>query len=90
MRKRVSKFQAKFVQIPKEENEQADHFAKAILAKHMLIPSKVLSFVQLSPLIYDIDVQEINSRSDWTTPIISYLKNGTLLDGKESARKLKV
>ena len=44
-RKWVGEFQAKFVQIPREENEQADHLAKAILAEHMLIPSKVFSFV---------------------------------------------
>jgi len=29
-------------------------------------------------------------RNNWTTPIVSYLKNGTLPDGKEAARKLKV
>ena len=37
--------QAKFVQIPREENEQADHLAKTASVEHMLIPSKVLSFV---------------------------------------------
>ena len=51
--------QTKFVQIPREENEQADRLAKATLAEHMLIPNKVLSFVQLSPLIDDMDMQEI-------------------------------
>ena len=56
VRKQVGEFQAKFVQIPKEENEQVDRLAKAALAEHMLIPSKVLSFVQLSPLINGIDV----------------------------------
>ena len=56
----------------------------------MLIPSKVLSFVQLSPLINGVDVQEIGSEINWTTPIVSYLKDGILLDGKEAARKLKV
>ena len=35
-------------------------------------------------------MQEIDSGSDWTTPIVSYLKNDTLPDGKEAARKLKV
>ena len=57
---------AKFVQIPKEENEKANCLAKAASAEHMLIPilSKVLSFVQLSPLIDDVDVQEIDSRSN--------------------------
>ena len=40
--------QAKFVQILREENEQADRLAKAASTEHMLISSKVLSFIQLS------------------------------------------
>jgi len=48
--------QAKFVQVPKEENKKADRLAKAALAEHMLILSKVLSFVQLSLLIDDVGV----------------------------------
>ena len=63
---------------------------KTASAKHMIIPSKVLSFVQLLPLIDGVAVQEIDLRSNWTTPIVSYLKDGTLLDGKEAARKLKI
>ncbi|XP_075670090.1 uncharacterized protein LOC142639837 [Castanea sativa] len=90
VRKRVGNLQAKFVQIPREENEQANRLAKATSAEHMLIPNKLLSFVQLSPLIDGIDVQEIDSRSNWTTPIVSYLIDSTLPDGKEAARKLKV
>ena len=90
VRKQVGEFQAKFVQIPKEENEQADHLVKVASAEHMLIPSKVLSFVQLLPLIDGIDVQDIDSGSNWTASIVSYLKDGTLPNGKEAARKLKV
>ena len=56
----------------------------------MLVSSKVLSFVQLSPLIDGVGVQEIGSKGNWTTPIVSYLKDGTLPDSKEAARKLKV
>ena len=56
----------------------------------MITPSKVLSFVQLLPLIDGIDIQEIGFESDWATPIASYLKDGTLPDGKKAARKLKV
>ena len=50
VRKWMGKFQAKFVQILREENKQADHLAKAASTKHMLIPGKVLSFVLLLPL----------------------------------------
>ena len=56
----------------------------------MVLPGNVLSFVQLSPLIDSDDMQEIGSESNWTTPIVSYLKNGVLPDGKKTARKLKV
>ena len=57
----------------------------------MLVPNQVLSFVQVSSLIDDgMNVQEIGSESNWTMPLVSYLKNGMLLDEKNAARKLKV
>ena len=84
----------KFVQIPRKKNEHTDHLTKAALAKHMLIPRQVISFIQIfiqiSPLINGISVQEIGSRNYWTTPITSYLKDSVLPDNKEVARKLKV
>ena len=57
----------------------------------MLIPNQVLSFIQVSLVINEgTNVQEIGYESNWTTPLISYLRNGLLLDGKDIARKLKV
>ena len=41
-------------------------------------------------MIDGVGVQEIGSESNWSTPIVSYLKDGTLLNGKKAARKLKV
>jgi len=90
VRKQVGNLQAKFVQIPREENEQADHLAKATSTEHMLNSSKVLSFVQLSPLIDGVGVQEIGLEGNWTTLIVSYLRDDTLPNGKEDARKVKV
>ena len=90
VRKRVADLQTKFVQIPRKENKQADHLAKATSAEHMLIPIKVISFVQLSPLIDGVSVQEIGSKSYWTTLIVSYLKGSTLPNDMEATRKLKV
>ena len=83
VRRRVGDLQAKFVQVSRKENEQANRFAKTASAEHMLIPSKVLSFIQFSPLIDDVSVEEIDSKSNLTTPIISYFKNETLLEGKK-------
>ena len=90
VRKRVSDLKAKVVQIPRGENEQADCLAKAALGEHMITPGNVLSFVQFYPLIDPDDIQEIGSKNNWTTPLVSYLKNGVLLDEKEAARKQKV
>ena len=78
VKRRVDDLQAKIVQIPRGENEQADHLAKATSAEHMVIPDKVLSFVQLSLLIDLVYVQEIGSESNWATPLIFYLKNDAL------------
>lgn len=46
VKERVSQnFVVKFVQIPREENKQADRLAKAVSAEHMTIDSQVLSFI---------------------------------------------
>ena len=64
VRRRVDDLQAKIVQIHRGENEQANRLAKAASAEHMIILDNVLSFVQLSPLIDSIDVQEIGSENE--------------------------
>ena len=56
----------------------------------MTVHGNVLSFIQGSPLIDSVDVQEIGSESNWPTPLVSYLKNGILPNGREATRKLKV
>ena len=61
VKRRAYNLKAKVVQIPRGENEQADRLAKAASAEHMIILSKVLSFVKFSPLIDPVDIQEINS-----------------------------
>ena len=45
VKKRVDNLQAKIVQIPRGENEQANRLAKAATTEHMIIPNKVRSFV---------------------------------------------
>ena len=57
----IDSLEVRFVQIPREENECADHLVKAASAKFMIASEQVLSFVQISPLIDDgANVQEIN------------------------------
>ena len=90
VKRRVDDLQAKIIQIPIGENEQANRLAKAALVEHMITHGNVLSFVQLSPLIDSSKVQEIGSGSNWTSTIASYLKDGILPNEKEAPRKLKV
>ena len=61
VRRRVDELKAKIIQIPRTENEQADHLAKTASVEHITTLDNVLSFVQLSPLINFVDVQEIGS-----------------------------
>ena len=60
VKSRISGHKVKFVQIPREENECADHLAKAASAEFMNASEQVLSFVQTSSLIDDeAQMQEI-------------------------------
>ena len=91
VKSRINSLEVRFVQIPRGENECAHRLAKAALAEFMLVLEQVLSFVQVSSLINDgTNVQELNSESNWTTPLISNLKIGVLPDGSDTARKVKV
>ena len=90
VRRRVDELKAKIIQIPRTKNEQVNRLAKASSVEHTTTFDNILSFIQLSSLIDSINVQEIGSESNWTMPLVSYLKNGVLPEGKEVARKLKV
>ena len=61
VKNRISNLEVKFVQIPREENECADRFAKAASAEFISASKQVLSFVQISLLIDDgAQMQGIN------------------------------
>ena len=63
VKKRVDELKGEIIQIPRGENEQANHLAKATLAEQMTALDNVLSFVQLSPLIDTVNMQEIGSKA---------------------------
>ena len=84
----VKKFKkADFIQIPREENMEAD-----ILAKEAFVSETVdeLDAVQYMPSIDLPEMLQIEGDENWMTPIVSYLKDGRLLEVKDEARKLKV
>ena len=53
VKNQIGNLEVKFIQIPREENECADHLAKAASAEFMIVSEQVLSFVQISSLIDD-------------------------------------
>ena len=76
-----------FVQIPREENVETDNIAKEASANESLEKSDE---VQYMPSIDVQEVQQVDSRENWMTPIISYLKDGRLPEEKDEARKVRV
>ena len=84
----VKKFkEANFVQIPREENVEADTLVKEASATGAM---DEFDEVQYVPSIDLPEVQQIENRENWMTPIVSYLKDGKLPEGKDEAKKLRV
>ena len=84
----VKKFkEANFVQIPREENMEADTLAKEVSANQAMDEFDEVQYIS------SIDIPEVlqvQNEGNWMAPIISYLKDGTLPKGKDKARKLRV
>ena len=76
-----------FVQILREENMEADTLAKEA---SVIGATDKFDEVQYVPSIDLLEIQQIENEENWMTPIVSYLKDGKLLEGKDKARKLRV
>ena len=84
----VKKFkEADFVQVPMEENMKADALVKAASAEGAMVK---YDRVQYIPSIDLPKVQQIEGEENWMTPIVVYLKDERLLEGKDEARKLRI
>ena len=69
-----------FVQIPKEENMEADALAKEASANQSM---DEFDEVQYIPSIDIPEVLQVQNEGNWMTLIISYLKDGSLSEGKD-------
>ena len=78
--------EADFVQIPREENVEVDIIAKEASTNE---PMDEVDEIQYMPSIDILEVQQVESRENWMTLIVSYLKDGRRPEEKDEARKLK-
>ena len=84
----IKKFsEVHFVQIPKEENMEADTLAKEASVNEL---TDEFDEIQYMPSIDLPEVQQIGSDENWMTPIVGYLKEGKLPQGRDEARKLRI
>ena len=78
---------AKFHQILREENLETDSLAK-VESVDELVDNQIK--VQYIPSIDVLEVHQIDREANWTTPTLSYLKDGLLPEDREDARNLRV
>ena len=84
----VKKFkEADFIQIPKEENMEADALAKEALANEAIDEFDEIQYILSIDLL---EILQVQNEGNWMTPIISYLKDGRLSEAKDKARKLRI
>ena len=84
----MKRFQeADFVQIPREKNVEANTLAKEASANEAMDEFDEIQYI---PSIDILEVQQVESRGNWMTPIVSYLKDRQLPEEKDEARKLRV
>ena len=84
----VKKFkETDFIQIPREENMEADALAKEASTNEAIDEFDEIQYI----LSIDLpEILQVQNEGNWMTPIILYLKDGSLLEGKDEARKLRV
>jgi ribonuclease HI len=87
VRHQMSRFhEVKLTRIPREQNTAADQLARSVSSSE---PNEELEVVRHSSL-QTIEVNPVETKTSWMTPIISYLERGTLPDNRHDARRIKV
>nr|XP_023900820.1 uncharacterized protein LOC112012668 [Quercus suber] len=84
----IKKFEeVSFVQVPREENMEADALAREASAKEAIDESDEIQYM---PSVDIPVILQVGDRENWMAPIVSYLKDGRLPEKRDEARKLRV
>ena len=78
------------IQVPREENSEADEVVKLASSDSNEGRPGLYMEVQNLPSIEGLDVSYIQLKGSWMDPIVTYIKDGTLLVNPSEARKIKV
>ena len=77
MNQLVSKFdQVEFAQIPWDQNAEADEVARSVSSDDQAKVSDWRMEEQNSPSIKEFQTFPVHTHVGWTSPILSYLKDG--------------
>ena len=79
--------EADFVQIPREKNMETDTLVKEASANGAMDEFNEIQYI---PSVDIPEVQQVESRGNWMTLIVSYLKDEQLPEEKDESRKLRV
>ena len=90
MNQLVSNFdRAEFVQIPQDQNAEADEVARSASADNQAKVNDWKLEEQNSPSIEKFQTFPVHTHSKWMSPILSYLKDGRLPLNPEEAKKIQ-
>ena len=88
VRRLIKKFnEIHFIQIPREKNMEADTLAKKASVSEL---TDVFDEIQYMSSIDLPEVQQIVGDENWMTPIVGYLNEGKLPQGRDEACKLRI
>ena len=82
---------AKFVQIPRDQNAEADEVTRSASADDQakVAEGDCRLEEQNFPSIKEFQTFPVHAHTGWMTPILSYLKNGQLPPDPEEAKKIQ-
>ena len=79
---------AEFVQIPRDQNAEADEVARSALVDNRDKMHDWRLEEQNSPSIMELQTFPVHTRSGWTSPILTFLRDGRLPPNPEEAKKI--